>query len=387
MYIYPWDIIDEGIEPCLETLKSLGLDELSVAINYHTAKILLPHNPKRHLFFTEPGALYFDPRPDRYPKGLEPYEGKLTAGSTFLADLIEKASRFDLDVIAWTVCMHNTRLGFMRPEMTVENAPGGRLLHNLCPSNPLSRGYVLGIVGEVADRFAPKAIELETPSFLGFTHGYHHEIAAIDIPPSLDFLLSLCFCRYCREKADESGIETGILRERVADHIRREFEAPFLPHSPREVMALIPGLEEYIDCRAEIVTSFVELVKKEGCPETELIAISTVFPPNADSRLLYGADPFELERVSDRVTVSGYFDEAARLAEDIDLLTAGGMDTATMRVGLRPQLPDARSYNGFAAKLRVVAERSVGGVSFYNYGTMRASSLAWIRDGLREVRG
>ncbi len=385
LYIYPWDIIDDGIEECIGHIGSLGLDGVHVAVNYHTAKILLPHNPKRGLFFTEPGAVFFPPDPEIYPPGLVPPQARLTRGTTFLDDLMKGAHEAGMDVTAWTVCMHNTRLGFMNPAMTVENALGDRLLHNLCPANPLSRAYVLGIVSNVTSMFGPDAVELETPSFLGFTHGYHHEIAAVEISQALDFLLSLCFCPFCMERANERGIDTGRLLERVAEAIRREIDAPCLPKSAREVVTLIPGLEQFTDCRADTVTSFVDMVKNEACRSTRLITIATVFPPNADARLLYGADPFALSGVCDMVSISGYFDNASRLAEDLDLMITGGLAPSSMRVGLRPQLPDARTYENFLEKLTVVAEAGAGGVTFYNYGTMRKNALTWIHDGLKEI--
>jgi len=385
MYIYPWDILDYGMERCMEKLASLGMDQFSVAVNYHTAKLLLPHNPERTVYFTEPGLLYFRPREESYPGPLEPAESSLTAGTDFLGELVEKAAAAGLEVIAWVVCMHNTRLGFMHPETTVLTATGDRLLHSFCPVNPAAQEYVKGMVSDLASRFALKAVELESAAFMGFLHGYHHEISGMDIPSSLDFLLSLCFCPHCTESAGGAGIDMEELRGKVNEYIRKELEKPVLPRSPRELPDMIPGLDEFIDWRVDVVTSFVDSVKRESCPQLELITIATVFPPNSDARLLNGADPVELSRVCDSVAVSGYFAEPEELKEDLETLSSLGITFERFRAGLRPQAPDSYGYDNFVAKLRLLSDRSFGAVSFYNFGTMRASSFEWIRRGLEET--
>ena len=383
IYIYPWDIIDYGIEPCLELLKSLGLNELSVAVNYHTAKLLLPHNPRRKIYFTEPGLLYFPPDLKYYSGPLEPRESTLTAGSDFLTELIEKAQAYGIDVIAWVVCMHNSRLGFLHPEACVKTATGDRLFHTLCPVNPLARAYVKGLTGDLGSRFNLKAVELESASFMGYFHGFHHEISGIEISPSLDFLLSLCFCPYCIEKAGAAGIEIDKIHKTVSELITSELKKPSLPSAPVELTGRIPGFDRFIEWRVSTITSLIGLLKKESCQNMDLIAIATVFPPNADARLLYGADPVKLTGVCDSVTVSGYFTEKTDLAEDLNTLLAGGINPENLRVGLRPQAPDSNTYENFAAKLTIAQERSFGGVTFYNFGTMRASSFEWIRRGLK----
>ena len=387
MYIYPWDIIDYGVEPCLDLLKSLGVDQVSVAVNYHTAKLLLPHNPKRSVYFTEPGLLYF--RPDRlyYDGPLRPEEASLTKGSEFLAGLIEAAGRTDIDVIAWIVCMHNSRLGFAFPEVTVETALGDRLLHTFCPVNPHTRAYVRGIVTDLNARFDITAFELESATFMGYFHGYHHEISGIDLTPSLDFLLSLCFCSSCIKDAGGEGIDCEKLRKNVSDAVRSELDrAGSLPADPHDLPEAVPGLGEFIEWRKRAIAGLVGTIKSEACMGRELITIATVFPPNADAGLVNGADPVRLSSVCDTVAVSGYFSEPEALKNDLDTLASSGITFENYRAGLRPQAPDSYDYLNFLAKLRILKARSFGAAAMYNFGTMRASTFDWIRRGLEEIR-
>lgn len=386
MYLYPWDVIDDGMDTCLDTLAGLGINQVSVIVNYHTAKLVLPHNPKRRVYFSEPGLVYFDPDLTRYNGILKPAETTLTRGTSFFSDLTEKAPTYGIDVIAWVIAMHNTALGRANPETTVLTALGDRLIHSFCPVNPESGMFVRGLVDDVVSRFPVKAVELESASFMGFLHGFHHEIAGIEIKPSLDFLLSLCFCPHCMAGMADAGLDSEALRSAVASLIQLEMENSFLPAGPRNLGEFIQNFDQFLEWRIDAVTRLVDSIKRESCPDRELIVIATVFPPNGDARIVNGADPVKLRNVCDTIAVSGYFSNPDDLAGDIDDLAETGLDYSRCRAGLRPQLPDCDNYDNFSKKLSLLNERGFGAVAMYNYGTMRSSSFDWIKTGLESIR-
>ncbi|MER8576253.1 hypothetical protein NKH20_30495, partial [Mesorhizobium sp. M1374] len=78
-------------------------------------------------------------------------------------------------VSCWTVCLHNTRLGMLHPQAVTRNAFGDANYYNLCPSHPDARAYVRALVADISHSYRPDRIELESPSFMGFAHEYHHE--------------------------------------------------------------------------------------------------------------------------------------------------------------------------------------------------------------------
>lgn len=48
MFVYPWDILDEGIDQALGNLADeVGIDAIHLATTYHSVKMLLPHDPRR----------------------------------------------------------------------------------------------------------------------------------------------------------------------------------------------------------------------------------------------------------------------------------------------------------------------------------------------------
>ena len=68
-------------------------------------------------------------------------------------------------------------------------------------SRPDARAYVRTLVADVTQRYRPDVVELESPSFMGFAHEFHHEKDGVGLLPEDDFLLSLCFCPSCLARA------------------------------------------------------------------------------------------------------------------------------------------------------------------------------------------
>ena len=58
MWIYLWDIVDEGYDAVFRRLKEHKLTTISLATAYHAGKFLAPHNPKRRVVFLEDGRIY-----------------------------------------------------------------------------------------------------------------------------------------------------------------------------------------------------------------------------------------------------------------------------------------------------------------------------------------
>jgi hypothetical protein len=51
MWIYPWDLVDEGYDQVLPLLRAHGLTSISLATAYHAGKFLSPHNPRHKVIF------------------------------------------------------------------------------------------------------------------------------------------------------------------------------------------------------------------------------------------------------------------------------------------------------------------------------------------------
>ena len=69
--LYAWDLLDEGLEPILDTLQRETLTNSTylVALMHDEKRPLTdlyyPHNPRRKVYWTEDSRAYWVPRPRR----------------------------------------------------------------------------------------------------------------------------------------------------------------------------------------------------------------------------------------------------------------------------------------------------------------------------------
>ncbi len=53
---------------------------------------------------------------------------------------------------------------------------------------------MIHMVRDIAEVYAPDRIEIESPDFMAFSHGFHNEKDGLPPQPAEDFLRGLCFC-------------------------------------------------------------------------------------------------------------------------------------------------------------------------------------------------
>jgi hypothetical protein len=396
IFVYPWDIIDYGTGRYLDLVRSLGLDGVHVAVNYHHAKLLCTHNPVRTLYFPEPNACYFTPQNNRYPPGLVPEESTLTSGTSFLSELVEETEKRGVERTAWIICMHNSTAGFQNPELTVTNVFGEHIFHSLCPANPDAQGIVLGMVQDVVSRFGFQSLCLESAGFMRFFHGYHHEMYGFPLTDSLDLLLSLCFCPSCKQTAEEDGIDSNLLQAAVKRHIEKWLKGSRAEENKHDGMNFndllgelfhdIPLLEDYLCMRKNLMNGWVRSLRSAAGDLCTLSIIATPIPPAVQAGIRNGADPVSISEIADRVTICGYYRLQDEISEDIDALIRDGLRPDRAEVVLRPQYPDTESYQNLVSKINTVQEHGISHLCFYNFGQMPQESLQWIRKGIRETK-
>src|SRR5215211_391848 len=146
------DLRDEGVGTVLDNVKNRAeVDGLTMAVAYHDARDIFPHNPVRKVRYLEGGAVFFPPDVDRYEgMRLQPRVSELASAGDPLGELREAAGERGMLVNAWAVFFHNDRLGFEHPECATQNAFGDRYLTDLCPSNPDVRIYARTLASDIA---------------------------------------------------------------------------------------------------------------------------------------------------------------------------------------------------------------------------------------------
>lgn len=383
IYAYPWDLADEGVGEVIAEVQTLGLDTITVAGSYHAGKFLRPHGRSGRVYFPEDGVAYFRTEPRRYG-AIRPAVGRLAQDRDVLGEVLVGAG---VAVNVWLVLLHNSRLGALHPRATVANAFGDRYVYSLCPSMPDVREYAVALCKDVTDNYAVAGVTLETPGFLPFAHGYHHEFALVRSNVWLDRCLGLCFCEHCVHGAEAAGIDAARLKARVREDVDRYLAgAVDLPDDMAEALWISDAagdnaLSRFLGWRCQVVTSLVREIRAAVRPDATVAVIPTVARPTAGA-WYEGSDLAALARAAGIIEACFYEPDAERVRADASDTRRRLNGAGTLRGILRPGFPDLQSRDAVVAAARAMRGAGVTDVAFYNYGHLRRHNLAWIADAL-----
>ncbi|MGO1070518.1 hypothetical protein [Lysobacter sp. CA199] len=375
LYAYPWDVASRGAREFSAQAVELGLNSVTLALAYHAGKFISPHHRGQRVVFPEDGAAYFEPDRDRYGE-IAPAAHSDPALRHVAADLADDGR---LQVRAWTVLLHNSRLGERHPLHVARNAWGDAYHYSLCPSSPAVFAYAQALCADIA-RQPVRGLVLETPNWLPYAHGYHHEFAQVRGNLWLDTLLGLCFCAHCRRLAMQADLDADALAARVRARVDAYLSAP-VDAAPDQAAAWLMAdllemaqLAAYLKLRQERVTALVAAIRDAVPRDREVWVIPTVQRPTANT-WLEGSQLAALARACDGVEVPFYEASAARVAADaFDTVQRVG-DAKRVRAILRPGPPDLGDGAELAPALAAVKTAGIGDVSFYNYGLLRSDRL------------
>jgi hypothetical protein len=385
IWAYPWDLHDIGLDASLTRIADAGADTVSLAASYHAGRFLQPGNPRRRVYFPQDGTVYYRVDPARWAGAtIAPLQADIVADEgDYLGRLCDRRSQGGPKVSAWTVCLHNTRLGMMYPDHVMRTAHGDPQYYALCPSSPAARAYVTGLVAEITQTYQPDRIELESPEFMGFSHGFHHEKDGMGLTPEEDYLLGLCFCDHCRVRAQVDGIPFESARVTVLAFLNAAFVRelplrthPDFPTQREDAFASEPNLHAYLIWRKTVVTSLIAEAKAAAHPATQVLLI------DYDGSWMGGVDAAAIAPHVDGLLYCAYF--AAPPAKIADLLipirTALGPDKPLI-TGFQlchPNVCDSADLTARVAAARPYAD----GFNFYNLGLVPPIRLTWISRAL-----
>jgi hypothetical protein len=393
------DFTGEGTDNALANIKDSGVAGVTVALAYHTARDVFPHNPSGEVIYQEGGTVYFQPDLDRY-SALKPVEAELTRGTRLSATVTDRARELDLRIGAWLVVLHNTRLATLHQECAQETAAGDRLTHALCPSNPDVRAYALALIEDIATRGFDHLL-VEALTFMPFDHGYHHERALIELDPRTRFLLGLCFCPHCLSAGDAAGSDAARLRRWVRAEVRRVLDrgealTSFPPDREWAWSGCDGELGRYLAARTDTVSGLAAAAARTALaagagevsfvdPSGAMLGYDTGRPDTTEHAVDIGWQVgVSCERIGGvmDVAVTAYFADPVRLRSELEAYLDTVPPGSGVHVILRPMPPDSRSGPELIARMRVLPSQGVRVVSFYHYGLMRLESLEWIEKAL-----
>jgi hypothetical protein len=377
MWIYLWDLVDEGYEPVLRKLSEDRLTGISMATAYHAGKFLEPHNPRRKVVFLEDGTVYFKPNPKLYGR-IHPRLNSLVKAGHGLETAKKFADKLGLTTRAWVVCCHNTPLGTQYPDIACEDAFGDKLYHNLCPSNDDVRRYIRSLVTDIASH-GVDAIELEALQFQGYIHGYHHEREGIELNITARFLLGLCFCPSCFKRARASRLDLTPVRSFTKQTLERWFADPAGTAELYPTIEKLPSdlYEPMLEWRKSVVASFLQELK-EGAGSTGLRQLVNLDPL---AQKLVSVDPVASAKITGGLLALGYVKDGAALRKPIESLQAA-VGSAIITVGLQVGLPESGGRKEFLDRMSTARSLGIMSFNFYNYGFIPSQNLRWINEAL-----
>ena len=380
VWCYPWDLHDIGPQTAAARLADAGVDTVSLATSYHAGRFLQPGNPRRRIYFPQDGTVYYRPDPALWAEHeIRPLMADIVAAEgDMLARLVAARDAGGMAVSCWTVCLHNTRLGMQHPGHVMRTAHGDPHFYALCPSSPAARAYVVTMVAEITSRYRPDRVELESPDFMGFAHGYHHEKDGLGLLPEDEFLLGLCFCDHCRARAMAAGVDADAARQTVVDLLDDAF-ARALPARrfdgfPAEGIAAfssLPDLHAYIAWRSEPVTSLVAEIRAAADPASRILLI------DAEGSWQGGVDVAAASRACDGVLLCAYTTPVERIAPLLDRYRALIGPDRSLIAGFQVFHPEVADAADLAARAAAAGGRA-DGLNFYNLGLIPQARLDWI---------
>ncbi|MBV1832994.1 hypothetical protein [Novacetimonas pomaceti] len=386
LYIYPWDISDQGDLPGFATeMRAIGVNTLCIASAYHAGKFLRPHGRGGKVFFPQDGAVYLPTRPETYGT-IRPIMARQGLG----ADAMRVLRAHGLNLSAWTVLFHNTALGARYPQFACHNAFGDCYPYSLCPSHREVRAYGVSLCRDIAAHPHIDGLVLETPGWQPFHHGFHHEMSLLSPNPWSDTLLGLCFCGACVAGATGAGIGACGVRQRVREHLSAYFarrgDGTAAEGHDRLMHAVLfdDDLRAFLRWRCGQVTSLVAEIRQAISPDVSVHAIPSVQASPVQA-WVEGTDLAALAGACDGLEVCLYGADTRALLSRFEDVRDIVPDQASLRAVLRPAACDFSDAASFGAQVGALARRGVRDFAFYNFGHLRRENINWIGQALDDL--
>jgi len=385
MFIYPWDILDEGIDPVLSYLaEDVGVDAIHLATTYHSVKMLLPHNPRRKMLCLDSSGAYFQPEEGFYATTpIKPVMSPWAKGSNPLADIATGCKRHGLGLVSWTLSLHDDLLPSRHPHAAQKNVFGDLVPYNLCPSSPEARAYVVGLAKDLSTNYDLSGVELESAYFGGLGHRYNHEKGPyLNLGPQGEFLFSLCFCENCLRRAKKVGIDIdqlqGAVRKRLEMALSKVDPAGSNPRGVEELLPEIEGLGEFVRMREQAVTSLIQEVKEGISTRLHFLLMG--------EKWTNGTDNAAIARVCDIFEITCYASSPEAVRTRVEGVAPDLRDLGQLAAILSISHSHAPSAEALEGLVEELAGLGLSKIIFYNYGLVPREGLGWVERAARLFR-
>ena len=218
-YAYPWDVPAPGFT---ERAHGLGVDEVAVAVAYHSARAATPWSPDGTSVIARHAALYRPVRAEVWDgRVLSPVAPDWVNGPDSAGDAVRVLNVAGIPAAAWIVLTHTSLLGTAHPEFAVRNCFGEAYPWALCPAQEAVRSYAATVTAESLRGLELSSVVLEACGPLGVVHQHQHEKTDGVWSPATARLLSICCCDACAAGWIEAGHDPASVRADLRAEVRR----------------------------------------------------------------------------------------------------------------------------------------------------------------------
>lgn len=224
-YAYPWDVLAPGFA---DRVTELGVDEVAVAMAYHSVRAATPWSADRTAVVARHAALYRPVRDVWDGARLRPSTPDWIDSPDSAGDAVRLLNAAGIPAAAWLVFTHNSLLGNKVPEIAVRNCFGELYPWALCPAQPAVREYAAALTAESLRGLEFSSVILEACGPMGAIHQYQHEKTDGVWPPAVARLLSICCCAACVGGWD--GVDAETVRATLRAEVRRLLDTADLSH-------------------------------------------------------------------------------------------------------------------------------------------------------------
>jgi hypothetical protein len=370
IWSYPWNLVDEGVERAAKRLERIGIDELTLATNYHAVQTYHPRETGRSTFFARASS-YFQPTAE-YGR-LEPVPNERMDEDDWLAEIADGIADTSLALNSWTVGCHDSRLGMANRDLALENPYGDRLVFGLCPSKPAVQRYLTALVADLDTRTRFGRIELEQfDYFCGTGFGWHHQKIHVVLGDLGEFLFGLCFCEACRANAADAGIDVERARTECVETLDAIAAEDRSDVDPAAWLMHHPTVRSYVRVRCETLGDVFADLRREVDADLGYY-LPNLAPENAWK---YGADPDRLAASLDHHVALAYGSNRTEIVDCVR--TARSLTDIPVHAGVLAGHPAIEDQATLVDVVEGLASAGVERVSFYNDGLLPERSLDWI---------
>ncbi len=216
-YAYPWDYLDD--DAAAPRAAEVGLDVIALAATYHAARVPRPLHPTRRITEIPYSAAYIPIRDAAWQgRRLMPRAPRWLDGEAPFLEAQRQLTAAGCAVDAWIVLTHVDDAATEYPDLVVRNAFDEPYPYALCPRWSEVRAYCRTLLEETLLTTECRGVVLEACGPMGLDHGgVHDKVEFARVSATDDALLSICFCRACRDGLAARGLDAGDLARRVRE--------------------------------------------------------------------------------------------------------------------------------------------------------------------------